>query len=31
MTVVGADGVMVSHFRTDEEYVTLLPLTTYRD
>jgi hypothetical protein len=31
MTVVGADGVMVSHFRTDEEYLTLLPLTTYRD
>ena len=31
MTAVDLDGFIVSHFRTDEAYVTLLPRTTYRD
>lgn len=31
MTVVDGDGFIVSHFRTDEEYVTLLPRSTYCD
>jgi len=31
MTVTDDDGFIVSHFQTDEGYVTTLPHSTYRD